>query len=181
MKKKKHIVTYEFDTQEIKAGWYQIMRENAEGMSVGMKSILEGVGIESDPVIHIKNDKDLILVKLINTDKGEVMVYEDEDKKRLISKPYKLVSDNEVYLAFFGKDLLAFFRRTGGVDLNTAKGFASIDHAVEGLKLIDDPIVVAERIKQRDIEDGIIDKDGNPLPQKVEDETPSLEAAIPKV
>lgn len=178
-KKTRIELKYEFDSPQIRASWLQIMRENAEGMSVGLRKILEEVGVPSDPKIYLKEDKNLIVVKTISTDKGYVLVY-DKKQENLISKPYKLVADNEIYASFFGKDLLAYFRRVGGVDHNTAKGFDSIDNAVKGLKLIDDPIVVKERIRQQDIRQGIIDEDGNPLPQK-DKEKKGLEAAVPPV
>ena len=167
---------FEFDSPQIMAAWKQIMRENAEGMSVGLAKILEEVGVDSDPKIYLKED--LVIVKTINTDKGSVLVYNDGETQ-LSSKPYKLVADNQRYLAFSGKDMLLWFRRTGGVDHNTGKGFDNIDNAVKYAKEIDDPIVVAERIKQRDIEDGILDKDGNPIMQV--DKEPKLEDAIPSI
>jgi hypothetical protein len=179
-KKNKIELKYEFDSPQIRASWLQIMRENADGMAVGLRKILEDVGVASDPKIYLKEDKNLIVVKTINTDKGFVLVY-DKKQENLITKPYKLVADNEVYLAFFGKDLLAFFRRVGGVDHNTGKGFESVEYAVKGLKQIDDPIVVEERIRQRDIEDGIIDEDGNPLPQKNDAVIDAVIDAVPPV
>jgi hypothetical protein len=173
-KKNRIELKYEFDSPQIKAAWNQIMRENHEGMAVGLRKILEDVQVESDPKIYLKDDK--VVVKTVNTDKGFVLVY-DKKQENLISKPYKLVADNEIYLTFFGKDLLAFFRRTGGVDYNTAKGFENIDYAVKGLKNIDDPLVVEERIRQQDIKQGIINEDGTPT----EKGKKILEGAVPSV
>jgi len=160
-KKKKITMTYEFDTPQIKASWRQLMSENMEGMAVGLAKILEGVGVESDPKIYLKED--LVIFKTVNTDKGLVLTYEDVDQTTLISKPYKLVANNERYFAYSGDKMLLWFRRTGGVDVNTGKWFPTVDAAVKYAKEIDDPIVVAEKIKQRDIEDGVINEDGTPI------------------
>ena len=160
-KKKKITLTYEFDSPQIKASWNQIMRENSEGMAVGLAKILEEVGVASDPKIYLKDD--VVIVKTINTDKGLVFVYEDEDQLKLVSKPYNLVANNERYFAFSGDKMLLWFRRTGEADENTGKWFPTVEAAVKYAKEIDDPIVVAEKIKQRDIEDGVINEDGTPI------------------
>ena len=181
MKKKKNVIKLEFDRPELMGVFKQIMKEGQEPMALHLKRYLDQIGVASDPAIYIKEDE--IIFKMTNTDKGFVLAYEDDKQDKIISKQYKLLADGQIYMTLNGGSLLVWFKRNGAPDENVDNmvAFDDVNRAVEALKLIDDPIVVAERIKQRDIEDGIIDKDGNPLPQKVEDETPPLEAAIPKV
>ena len=178
-KKKNYVFKMEFDHPELMAAFKQIMTTGQEPMALHLKRVLEQVGVESDPALYIKEDA--VIFKMINTDKGFVFAYEDTDQKKLVSKPYKLVADNEIYMTLNSGTLLVWFKRNGSPDQNVDNmvAFDDINRAVESLKLIDDPIVVAERIKQRDIEDGIIDEDGKPLPQ---DGLPKLsfEDAIPK-
>jgi len=180
-RKQKFEIKYEFDMPELKAAWHQLMRENAESMALGLKSVLKDGGLESDPKIYIKDD--LILVKKINTDKGEALVLNDG---KLVSKAYKLIADNERYLLMAthpNQGIEVWFKRTGGVDFHTQQAFTTIEHAVKGAEGIEDPLVVEERIKQRDIEDGILNKDGTPKELEVvaPEEVKGLESAIPQV
>ena len=178
-KKVKHELKYEFDLPELKAAWNQLMRENAESMALGLKSVLKDIGMESDPKIHLKDD--LILVKKINTDKGEALVVE---KGKLVSKAYRLIANNERYLMMAihpNQGIEVWFRRTGGVDFHTQQAFTTIDNAVKGADGIEDPLVVAEKIKQKDIEAGILNKDGTPVKIKEAVEELPLTKAIPKV
>lgn len=169
----------DFDNPQLMAVFKQIMVEGKEPMGLHLKRMLEQLGIPSDPALYIKEDS--IIFKMVNTDKGFVFCYEDEDKKRLISREYKLVANNEIYITLNAGALLVWFKRDGQPDENVSNmvAFDDINRAVEALKLIDDPILVAEKIKQRDIEDGVIDKDGNPIPSHLANK--GLEAAIPAV
>ena len=179
MSKKKIVMKFEFDDARLKTAFRQIMKEGQEPMALHLKQVMGFAGIESDPAIHIKED--LIVFKMSSTDKGFIFAYEDLEQKKLVAKQYKLLADNEVYMTFAGGSLLVWFKRNNSPDVNVENmvAFDNVNSAVDLLKEIDDPLVVAERIKQRDIEDGILDKDGNPI-MKVEKE-PKLEDAVPSV
>ena len=178
-KKNKNVIKLEFDSPQLTAVFKQIMREGKEPMQLHLKRMLEQIGVPSDPALYIKDDE--IIFKMVNTDKGQVFCYEDEEQTKIISKEYKLVADNQVYMTLNGGSLLVWFKRNGAPDenVNNMVSFDDVSRAVEALKLIDDPIIVAERIRQRDIEDGIIDEDGNPLPQKTEEK--GIDSAVPPV
>ena len=177
MSKKKIRVYYDFDSPQLQLAWNQLMAENYEGMQMGLKSILSQVGVKSDPAIHIKDDG--VIFKTVNTDKGPVLTLVKRDEKGLVTKDYKLVPNDWPYLVLFNGKLTIFWKRGGEADESVGT-IETISQAVENLHKIDDPKVVQERIRQQDIKQGIIDEDGNPLPQK-EDPAKKIQEAIDQV
>lgn len=144
-------ITYEFDNPQLKMVWFQLMVENKDSMAIGLTKMMEEVGAKSDPVIYVKDDKDLIIVKKINTNKGFVFAYEDDKKEKIISKPYKLIPNNDTYMTLLEGQLIVWFRRTGGVD-ERVFSFASIDDAVNKLKEVVDPIDMKKEQDRLDAE-----------------------------
>jgi len=179
-KKKNYVMKLEFNDPQLMSVFKQIMESGKEPMQLHLKRILAEIGVASDPALYIKDES--IIFKMVNTDKGLVFCYENEKQEKLISKEYKLIADGEVYMTLNSGSLLVWFKRNGAPDQNIENmvAFDDINRAVEALKKIDDPVIVAERIKQRDIEDGIIDEDGNPLPQE-DNKVKTFADAIPKV
>jgi hypothetical protein len=178
-KSKKIKIDYIFDSGQIKAAWNQLMKENREGMQLGLQNILQQAQVPSDPAIYVKDDE--VIFKTINTDKGLVFAYKDNKKDQLVSKPYKLIANDEPYVVLnSAQGKFVFYFKRGGEADQMVGAFDSVDMAVEGLKKVEDPRVMEQRIREQDIKQGLIDQDGNPIEGGKEKAKKAIDEAIKK-
>ena len=149
-KKNKIIVKLEFDSPQLSQSMHNFFTVYTDHLQNFIREDLAKLQIDSDPEIIVK-DKEVVF-KTINTNKGSVFVYSDDKQNNFKTIDYKLVPNDEAYLLLENGQMVIWFKRGGAPD-DQIGSFPSLNHAIAGLKSIEDPVKVQQRIEELDARD----------------------------
>jgi hypothetical protein len=140
-RKKKITLTLRFDNPILKVAMENFFRQYQEQLPMYLRDQASQLDKEADPSMLFGFEKDEIVFKMQNKDKGQVFVCGEDS---IVTMDYKLVPNETAYVTYESGAFAIFWKR-GPLTPDTRIGqFPSLDMMVEGLQQVEDPLKVLE-------------------------------------